>query len=123
VIVAGGGLAVAIGVGRSGFGDFEMGLWSRYGLLTAPLIVMAYLTFVDRPRVQQLLAVAVLVFLPFNTAVGWGWGRHLDAALTPLEAAARRGDPPSAIVAQYLDGSGQEARALVGLPLLVSPTR
>ena len=118
VIVASGGLAAAIGVGRSGFGDFEMGLWSRYGLLTAPLIVMAFLTFIDRPRVQKLLAVAMLAFLPFNMAVGWQWGRHLDAALTPIEAAARRGDPPEAIVGQYLDGSGQEARALVGLPLL-----
>ena len=42
-----------IGVGRSGFGDYEMGLWSRYGLLTAPLVVMAYLVFADRPRAQQ----------------------------------------------------------------------
>ena len=118
MIVAGGGLAVAIGVGRSGFGDWEMGLWSRYGLLTAPLIVMAYLTFADRPRVQKLVAVVVLAILPLNAVAGWEWGRRLDASLTPVEAAARGGDPPAEIVARYLDGSGQEARALVGLPLL-----
>ena len=45
------GLAAAVGVGRSGFGEPEMGLWSRYGLLAWPVLFVAYLTFTgsDRP--------------------------------------------------------------------------
>jgi len=118
VIVAGGAVAAAVGVGRSGFGDDEMGLWSRYGLLSAPLIVMAYLTFADQPRVQRLLAVAVLAFLPFNLAVGVQWAAMLDRTLTPIVAAHRAGVPADDIVRDYLGGSGQEERARRGLPML-----
>ena len=122
VVAAGGAVAVAVGVGRSGFGDFEMGLWSRYGLLTAPLVVMAYLAFADRPRVRQLLAAAVLALLPFNAAVGVDWGAALDRSLAPVEAAARAGVPAADIVRDHLTGTGQEERAVRGLPLL-RPTR
>ena len=118
VIVAAGAVACAVGVGRSGFGNYEMGLWSRYGLLTAPLVAMAYLTFTDRPRVQKLLAGAVLALLPVNAAVGVGWGVTLDRSLAPVVAAHRAGDAPEAIVRDWLTGSGQEERALRGLPML-----
>lgn len=122
VVAAGGAVAVAVGVGRSGFGDFEMGLWSRYGLLTAPLVVMAYFVLADRPRVRQLLAAAVLGLLPFNAAVGVDWGAALDRSLAPVEAAARAGVPAADIVRDHLTGTGQEERAVRGLPLL-RPTR
>ena len=118
VIVAGGAVACAVGVGRSGFGNFEMGLWSRYGMLTAPLLAMAYLTFADRPRVQKGIAATVLVLLPFNTAVGVGWGVTLDRTLMPVVAAHRAGVAPAEIVRDHLTGSGQEERALRGLPML-----
>jgi hypothetical protein len=113
VILAGGSTAIAIGIGRSGFDSDTMGLWSRYGLLSAPLLVFAFLTL---QRLQTVLAIIVIGFLPFNLATGIGWGQSLDEHLSAFERDSHR--DPAEVVPKYLAGSGQEERAMVGLPML-----
>jgi hypothetical protein len=115
-------LAAAVGVGRSGFGYWDMGLWSRYGLLAWPVLFAAYLTFTGAAGagrwVQPGLAAAAVGFLPFNVAAGVGWANGMDQALTAFAADARAGVPVPELVEKHLAGSGQEERAVRGIPML-----
>ncbi len=116
-------LAAMVGVGRSGFGYWDMGLWSRYGLLAWPVLFIAYLAFTgsaDRLGrwVQPGLAAVTVGFLPFDTAAGLGWANGMDQALTAFAADARAGMPAPELVEKHLAGSGQEERAVRGIPML-----
>jgi hypothetical protein len=112
-------LAVAVGLGRSGFNSDEMGLWSRYGLLAWPVLFAGFLTFSRSRRwVQTVLCGVTLALLPVNLAAGWGWAATHDRWLGAIERDVRDGVPPAIIVESHLAGSGQEARAVRGLPLL-----
>ncbi|HET6572888.1 MAG TPA: hypothetical protein VFG68_04745 [Fimbriiglobus sp.] len=116
-------LAAMVGVGRSGFGDWQMGLWSRYGLLAWPVLFAAYLAFLgatDRfgKWVQPALAAVTVGFLPFNIAAGWGWATSHDQSLTAFTQDVRAGVPAAELVEKHLTGTGQEARALRGIPML-----
>jgi hypothetical protein len=116
------GLALAIGVGRAGFGD-EMGLWSRYSLLMWPLIGLSYLAWVKHggrggKRVPVLLCVAVAVFFQANTQTGLALGEAVRQRQAGIEADAAAGVPPGVIAARWLNGSGQEERAVRGIPML-----
>jgi hypothetical protein len=118
------GLALAIGVGRAGLGD-DMGLWSRYTLLTWPLLGVAYLFWVARGGrggkwvPVALCVAAALAFLP-NTGTGVRAGSEIRAALAAVEADAATGASPERIAAR-LRGTyhgGQEERAVRGIPML-----
>ncbi len=112
-------LAAAVGLGRSGFHSDEMGLWSRYGLLAWPVLFGGFLTFARSRRwVQTVLCGVALALLPMNLAAGWGWAAAHDRWLGAIERDVRDGVPPARIVEHHLAGSGQEARAVRGLPLL-----
>jgi hypothetical protein len=116
-------LAAVVGVGRSGFGHWDMGLWSRYGLLAWPILFAAYLTFTgvaDRlgRLVQPGLAAMAVGLLPFNVAAGLGWAAGEDRRLTAFAADARAGMPAAELVEKHLAGSGQEERAVRGIPML-----
>lgn len=116
-------LAAMVGVGRSGFGDREMGLWSRYGLLAWPVLFAAYLAFLGATDrfgrwVQPVLAAVTVGFLPFNVAAGWGWATSHDRAMTQLTEGVRAGVPVEELVKAHLKGTGQEERAARGIPML-----
>jgi hypothetical protein len=128
-----GGLALAIGIGRSGFGD-TMGLWPRYSLLMWPLIGLAFLVWVKQKGrgakwlPAALCIVAALFFQP-NTLVGLTLGERVRARQTAIEADAHRGLPPEVIAYRPAPGtrpedgdsqvgSGQEERAIRGIPML-----
>ncbi|HVK15438.1 MAG TPA: hypothetical protein VM533_00730 [Fimbriiglobus sp.] len=116
-------LAVAIGVGRSGFGDTEMGLWSRYGLLAWPVLFTAYLAFLNATDrfgrwVQPVLAAVTVGFLPFNLAVGWGWASSHDRRMSEFTRDVQAGVPTAELIEKHLAGTGQEERAVRGIPML-----
>lgn len=113
------GLAMAVGAGRSGFRSDEMGLWSRYGLLAWPVLATAFLTFSHQWRwMQTVLCGVTLMLLPGNFGAGWTWGVGLDSWLETIEADVRAGVPTEEIVGHRLRGSGQEERAIRGMPML-----
>jgi hypothetical protein len=116
-------LAAVVGVGRSGFGDREMGLWSRYGLLAWPVLFISFLTFLgasDRYGrwVQPVLAMVAVAFLPFNSVVGWDWATSHDRRLTQFTRDIQAGAPDGELVEKHLLGTGQEERAIRGIPML-----
>jgi len=127
------GVALAIGVGRSGWGA-EMGLWSRYSLLTWPLLAAAYLVWVkigrapSSPTVSRaakwvpvaLCVVAALAF-PANIGTGILNGAAIKSTYSAIEADARVGMGAAEIVAREFPKSaqsGQEDRAVHAIPLL-----
>lgn len=124
VVLAGAlALAAAVGVGRSGFGHADMGLWSRYGLLAWPVLFAAYLAFLDATDrsgrwVQPVLAAVAVGFLPFNLAAGWDWAASHDRAMVRFTEGVRAGVPVGELVEKHLTGSGQEERAVRGIPML-----
>ncbi len=113
-------LSLAVGAGRGGFGS-EMGLWPRYSVLGWPLLAMIYffsLLGCGRSWLPvAMLAVAMLAFVP-NTVFGRSYGRNHDFWLSDIEHQLRAGEPVEAIVERSLTGTGQEARALRGMPML-----
>jgi hypothetical protein len=112
-------LAVAVGLGRSGFNSDEMGLWSRYGLLAWPVLFAGFLAFSRTRRwVQTALCGVTLALLPMNFAAGWGWAESHDRWLGSIETAVLAGVPAEEIVAEWLKQPGQEERALRGMPML-----
>ena len=116
------GLALAIGAGRSGFGD-SFGLWPRYSILTWPLLASLYFAALvwGMPWLRAVpgaFAVFALVLLPVNTMYGIGNGRHHAEWLGAIEKDVQNDILEELIVKQHLDGTGQEERALRGIPLL-----
>jgi len=64
-----------------------------------------------------LCALAALAF-PANMLTGLQNGTAIRASIMSLEVDARAGMPASYVVRRHLTGSGQEERALRGIPLL-----
>lgn len=115
-------LAFAIGVGRAGFGN-DMGLWSRYSLLTWPLLGLAYLVWVKRGGragkwIPALMCAASALCFPANTQTGLAMGELVRQQQAGIETDAALGKSPEAIAFQWLRGSGQEERAIRGISLL-----
>jgi hypothetical protein len=116
------GVALAIGLGRGAMGP-EMGLWSRYSLLTWPLLAAAYLAWVKAGRKWvpvALCLVAVLAF-PRNTGTGMQEGNYVRALYDRIQADAQSGLSAGEIVARDFPNSpneDQEARAIRAIPLL-----
>jgi hypothetical protein len=117
------GLAVLIGVGRSGFASDEMGLAGRYSWLSFPVLAAGYFAAIRTGgSLGRWLPVVVclgsLAAWPFNTAAGMARGVGHDRWLTAIAQAAKTGSAPEVVAATYLKGSGQEERAVRGIPLL-----
>ncbi|MBY0460963.1 MAG: hypothetical protein K2V38_26890, partial [Gemmataceae bacterium] len=138
ILVAAGvaGVALAVGVGRAGFDRWaEMGLWSRYALLTWPLLGLAFLAWVQVGRsapevgrgarwVPIALCVAAALAFPGNTGVGMAAGAQVKAeyaaiaadhaaGLTPEQVVDAHDRRASAAVLQRVEG-----RSARGIPLL-----
>ncbi len=116
------GLAVAIGIGRAPLG-LEMGLWSRYSLLTWPLLAAMYLVWVKASNrwVPIALAVAVILALPGNMITGVTVARDIQSHYIAIEADAKNGMSAEQLVANHFPHSpneGQIERALVAIPIL-----
>ena len=114
------GLALTLGLARAEWGAEVVGQWSRYSLLTWPLLGAAYLVWAKAGRKwlpMGLCALAALAF-PANMLTGLQNGTAIRASIMSLEVDARAGMPASYVVRRHLTGSGQEERALRGIPLL-----
>jgi hypothetical protein len=116
------GLALAIGIGRSGFGD-RMGLWSRYALLMWPLTGLAFLAWVKRGGrggkwVPAVLCAAAALFFQANTQTGLVLGEAVRERQSAIEADAAIGKSPEEIAYTRLAKTGQEERAVRGIPML-----
>jgi hypothetical protein len=87
------GVALAIGIGRGGWGA-GMGLWSRYSLLMWPLVGMAYLVWVRQGRRWVPVGLCVVAALAFPGNVGFGLGNgaacHATYSAIAADAAAGR---------------------------------
>lgn len=116
------GVALAIGVGRAGMGG-DMGLWSRYSMLSWPLLVAAYLVWVKLRRKWVPVALCVFTALVFlgNTGTGMQNGAAVKSRYSAIEADAALGLSAEQIVARQFPGShqaGQEQRAVHAIPML-----
>src|SRR5262249_9169938 len=65
------GVALAMGLGRGDFGP-DMGLWSRYSLLTWPLLGAAYLVWVKAGQRWVPIALCLAATLAFPANMGTG---------------------------------------------------
>jgi hypothetical protein len=115
------GLALVIGVGRSGFQ--AMGLASRYSLLTWPALAVVYLVWAGQPsllgqRISTSLGLAALTLFPFNTCTGLVIGWQFRDWMDRTEMAAQAGESTEEIVVEHLTGTNQEDRAMRGIPML-----
>ncbi|HEY1192097.1 MAG TPA: hypothetical protein VGE74_30995, partial [Gemmata sp.] len=123
------GVALAVGVGRAGFESWEqMGLWSRYSMLSWPLLATAYLVWVKLGRkwVPILLCVAAALAFPGNTGTGMANGARVRsdyaeiaadlAAGLSAERITDEGDPRRAFPRSH--HGAQKERALRAIPLL-----
>ena len=116
------GVALAIGVGRAGMGG-DMGLWSRYSMLSWPLLAAAYLVWVKLGRKWVPVALCVFAALVFlgNTGTGMQNGAAVKSRYSAIEADAALGLSADQIVARQFPGShqaGQEQRAVHAIPML-----
>ena len=116
------GVALAIGVGRAGMGG-DMGLWSRYSMLSWPLLAAAYLVWVKLGCKWVPVALCVAVALVFlgNTGTGMQNGAAVKSRYSAIEADAALGLSAEQIVARQFPGShqaGQEKRAVHAIPML-----
>jgi hypothetical protein len=115
-------LAVAIGVGRGGFGA-DMGLWPRYSLLAWPLLGVCFLWSV-RWQWRTVTRVACLVaafFWPDNFSQGWHRGSQVWSYYQALAHDAAAGMPTELLIQRHFPGSfneHQHARAVRAIPLL-----
>ncbi len=114
------GLALAIGIGRADWGAETLKLWSRYSLLAWPLLGAIYLIWVKagRSSVPKLLCIVSALAFPTNTVTGLINAATIRTTLAQFESGIGAGLDSAVLTAQYLQGSGQEQRALKGLPLL-----
>ncbi|AMV29106.1 hypothetical protein VT84_32225 [Gemmata sp. SH-PL17] len=119
------GVALAIGLGRAGFpGGDEMGLWSRYSLLSWPLLAATYLVWVKLGRkwVPVALCVASALAFPGNTGIGMKNGSVIAEHYGGIAAQAQSGLTAEQIVTgepfTVSHQSGQPERVLRAIPLL-----
>ena len=86
------GVAVAIGVSRSGW-EGGSGLWWRYSLLVWPLLAAMYLVWVKfgRKWVPIALCVVAALAFPFNTGTGMVKGAAVKSEYWAIEADAAAG--------------------------------
>jgi hypothetical protein len=124
------GVAVVIGVGRAAMGD-DRGLWSRYSMLSWPLLAAVYLSWVKygpgtadgglRKWVPAVLCLAAsAAFLP-NTGTGMLIGAAARARNIEMETDARAGMPADQFVEKHFPNTydtGQDERAKRYIPLL-----
>lgn len=110
-------LSLAIGAGRGGFGS-QMGLWPRYSVLAWPLLAAIDFAAPNSRWLRPALMISAAIALPFNTGFGLNYGVNHDRWLGDIERQLRRGKSADEIVERSLDGTGQEARALRGIPML-----
>lgn len=118
------GLALAIGIGRGSMG-LDMGLWSRYSLLSWPLIGSAYLVWVKAGRkwVPIVFCVAAALAFPTNMGTGMVIGSGIREHYNHIESDERMGLPAEEIVRKRFPdsaNSGQMDRAIQNIPLLKS---
>ncbi len=121
------GMALAIGIGRA----TGHGLWSRYAMLSWPLLAAAYFAWLkfDRGPADKglrkwvpagLCMVATLAFLP-NMGTGMQMGAKAHTRNTAMEAEAKAGLPAPEFVAKYFPeglDAGQMDRGVRYIPLL-----
>ena len=119
------GLAVAIGIGRSGFPSDTMGLWSRYSLLTVPVLAIAYVVFLQAggkwAQFGPLLLVSVaMLALPQNVQFGYGWASSYAEDMDAMEADVRAGLPANEVIRRnrYLSQLDRDEQIRIGIPLL-----
>ena len=117
------GVALAIGVGRGSWGS-GMGLWSRYAMLTWPLLGMTYLVWVNAKRkwVPIALCMAAALAFPGNTGTGMVVGAQVKGEYSAIAADAAAGRTAeqianSPIFKQSYQGA-QVDRAERAIPLL-----
>jgi hypothetical protein len=93
------GVALAIGVGRGGWGG-GMGLWSRYGLLAWPLLAAVYLAWVGAGRkwIPIALCVAAALAFPGNMFNGMAVGAKVKSEFSAIEVDNTMGLSPEQIV-------------------------
>ena len=116
------GLAVAIGLGRGSMGT-DMGLWSRYALLSWPLLGAADLVWVKTGRkwIPVVICVAAALAFPTNMFTGMRQGLWIREHYDQIGNDVRAGRLAAEIVERRFPGSpdaGQEERAREGIPLL-----
>lgn len=119
------GLAIAIGIGRSGFASDTMGLWSRYSLLTVPVLGIAYIVCLQAggkwARFGPMILVSVAVLsLPQNVQFGYGWASSYAEDMDAMEADVRTGLPANEVIRRnrYLSQLDRDEQIRVGIPLL-----
>ena len=119
------GVALAIGVGRAGFpGGEMMGLWSRYSMLSWPLLGAAYLVWVKLGRkwVPVALCVVAALAFPGNMFTGMANGAKVAGDYTGIAAQARAGWSAEQIVSggpfSESHHAAQAERAIRAIPLL-----
>jgi hypothetical protein len=112
------GVAVAIGVGRSGW-EGGSGLWSRYSLLVWPLVAATYLVWVKfgRKWVPIVLCVAAALAFPGNTGVGIVTGYAVKSEYGAVEADSAAGLSAERIV--RAEDERNERREREGNPTIV----
>lgn len=130
-VVAGiSGIALAIGIGRADFAP-DMGIWSRYSLLTWPLLCATYLAWVKAGRgaaptglvkwVPIVLCITAALAFPTNMGAGLYSAARILGKDIALEADVQAGVPDAVLIRRHFPGSrneGQEDRALWAIPML-----
>jgi len=118
------GVALAIGVGRAGM-SADAGLWSRYALLTWPLLGIAYLFWVKRGGrggrwVPVALAAASLLALPTNEGSGIWAGASLRGRMAKFETDIRNGVPTERAVRCFDESyyEGRDDEVIRAIPLM-----
>ena len=119
------GLAIAIGIGRSGFASDTMGLWSRYSLLTVPVLAIAFIVCLQTGGIWArfgpiVLASVAFLSLPQNVQFGYGWASSYADDMDAMEVDVRAGFPTAEVIRRnrYLSQLDRDEQIRVGIPLL-----